>query len=578
MALPQAAELPTPKTTPKRVPRKRGVNGSGLSHKQLNKALKKGQMHADRQEWAEAVKYLLLVWEALPDDIDILTVLAHCLVQLGVRDKAIAVLERALSIHEPTAILIDVIQRLALAMQMYEIAVKLGEQLIAMVPSDPVYYINLASAYSGVDRLDDSIEMLQAVIPHFHDNAELWNVLASQVRRRDGSEACYIFYEEALKHAPDSAIILGNYSHARLMVMDFEKSLELGLRAIEINPDSVEPRISAAQLFFLKGKMKEAWEYYEFRNDVRRGPDQTQHYTHGLPSWQGEDLKGKTLLIAAEQGIGDEVMWGNYIPFLADRAEKLLIGCDARLVSIYRRRFPEAVVCAYTDRIMSGYRYRVFPEIEAKMKSGDIAPDYACAVGSTPKFEWTSTEAVVPHTDGFLTADPERLSDIRARFLDIGDKPKIGLAWRSGLMNDERKAMYASVAVLGPLLALSEHVDFINLQYGDVADELQAVKDMHGVTIHSFEDIDLKQDIEANLAIMEACDIVVSSCSAPGMFAMSLGRPTLLMGQGLPWWSFGAGDRAPFVKEAEFFADGIEAGWSVTVGRVAGRVKERLCL
>ena len=582
MDLSQPADLNTPIAAKagetRRVSRKRGVNGSGLSRKQLYKALRRGQDHAERQEWAEAVKHMLVAWNAMPENIDILTVLAHSLVQLGVRDKAIAVLERALSIHKPTKALIEIIQGLALAMQMYEIAVKLSEQLIAMDPGDPAYYVNLATAYSGVERLDESIEMLQAVIPHFPESAELWNVLAAQVRQRDGSEASYIFYEEALKLAPDSAIILGNYSHARLLAMDFEKSLELGLRAIELDPDSIEPRISAGQLYFLQGRMKEAWAQYEFRSDIRRTSAQTQHYSHGIPNWQGEDLEGKTILIAAEQGIGDEVMWGNYLPFLADKAEKICIGCDPRLVSIYRRRFPDAVVCGYLDRIISGYRYRVFPEIESKISSGEISPDYACMVGSAPSFDWTSTEAIVPHSDGFLSADPDRLSDIRGRLAKISEKPKIGLAWRSGLMKAERKTMYASVEALASLLALSEHVDFVNIQYGDVADELQAAKELHGVTIHNFDDIDLKQDIEANLAIMEACDIVVSSCSAPGMFSLSLGRPTLLMAQGVPWWSFGAGDRAPFAKDAEFFAGGIEAEWSSTVDRIAKRVKERLSL
>lgn len=560
------------------VPKRGGVNGSGLSYKQLRKALKQGQAHAERQEWAEAVKHLLIAWDAMPEDINILTLLAHSLVQLGVRDKAIAVLERALQVHEPNDALIDVIQRLAMAMDMNEIAVKLGEQLIVMKPDEPLYYVNLATAYSGVGAIDRSIEMLQQVIPHFPDNANLWNVLATQVRQRDGSEACYIFYEEALKHAPDSAVILGNYSHARLLAMEFDESLKLGLQAIKLNPDAPEPRISAGQLLFLKGELAQGWEHYEFRNDQRRTSKQTQHYTHKLPEWQGESLSGKTILIAAEQGIGDEVMWGNFIPFLSDQAEKILIGCDRRLVSIYQRRFPEADVCAYADRMISGYRYRVFPEIEAKMASGELTPDYSVKVGSGPKFSWTNLKAVQPHKDGFLVADPGLKAEMQARLDAISEKPKIGLAWRSGLMNAERSHLYASIEVLGPLMALSEQVEFVNLQYGDVAAELEAAEAMHGVKIHALEDVDLKADIEANLAIMDCCDMVVSSCSAPGIFSMSLGRPTLLMSSGMPWWTFGAGKKVPFAIDTEVFADGKDTDWPLMIGRMADRVRERLNL
>lgn len=550
----------------------------GLSFKQLKKALRLGQKHAEKQEWAESVKHLLVAWDAIPEDINILTLLAHSLVQLGVRDKAIAVLERALTIHEPTHGLIDVIQRLAMAMDMNDIAVKLGEQLIVMEPQEPLYYVNLATAYSGEERLDDSIAMLQQVIPHFPDNAALWNVLATQVRQRDGSEACYVFYEEALKHAPNSSVILGNYSHARLMAMEFDAALELGQRAIAANPNSAEPRISVGQLLFLKGQLEEGWQHYEFRNDQRRTSKQTQHYTHGLPIWNGEDLSGKSILLAAEQGIGDEVMWGNFFPFMKDKAARIIIGCDQRLVSIYKRRFPDAEVCAYADRMISGYRYRVFPEIEAKMKSGDLKVDYACMVGSAPKFDWVNPDQIKPHEDGFIVSDPQLRDDMKAKLDKISSKPKVGLAWRSGLMTAERNHLYASIEALGPIMALSEHVDFINLQYGDVSAELDAIEDMHGVTVHALEGVDLKADIEANLAIMGNCDIVVSSCSAPGIFSMSLGRPTLLMSSGKPWWSFGAGNIAPFAKDTELFADGKGTDWTAMLGRVADRVKERLVL
>lgn len=569
------------KAAPKLVVTKRqklGLVGGDASIKDIKRSLKLGQDAADRHDWPVAVKHLLVAWDAMPEDLAVLTILAHALVQLGVREHAISVLQRALEVHEPTADLIGIIQRLALEMGMYEIAVKLGIQLVALAPESSASYVNLATAYSGVKQYDESIDMLQSALPLMPAEASLWNVLATQVRERDGVDAADVFFEEAMRLDPDNAQIISNYSISYTRRNQLDKALELALKSIAINPDSPEPRIGAAQFLFLKGEMKEAWEHYGFRLDLRRKSSQTHHYTHKLPEWQGQDLIGKSIFVTAEQGIGDEVMWGSYLPFLYETAEKLYIGCDPRLVSIYKRRFPKAIVGSYLDRIVSGYRYRVFPGIEKMMSDGGESIDYYVPVGSAARFAWRTSDDIRPHQEGYLFADPVRSDEFKKRIMAMSGKPKVGLAWRSGIVSSERSYLYADIDSLGPLMALSEYVDFINLQYGDVADELAAFKSKFGVTVRQFDDVDLKADIEANLAIMSQCDLVISSCSAPGMFAMSSGRPTLLMAGAPPWWCFGSKSHAPFANDAEVFFDAENNDWDDIIGRVTRRATEKLGL
>lgn len=553
---------------------KMGLVDTGLSLGEIRKSLKLGQKHAEQHEWADAVKHLLIAWEAMPQDLSILTVLAHALVQLGVREHAISVLQRALEVHEPTAELIGIILRLALEMGFYEIAIKLGEQLIILEPTNPGHYVNLATAYSGLRKYETSISMLQNVLPHFPTNADLWNVLATQVRERDGVDAADVFFEEALKLSPNDARIISNYSISFTRRNDIDKALELALQSIKADPNSPEPRVGAAQFLFLKGRLEEAWEHYEFRLDSRRKSNQTQHYTHKLPLWQGEDISGKSLFVTAEQGIGDEVMWGSYLPYLYEKTAKLYIGCDPRLISIYQRRFPDAVVGGYLDRVVSGYRYRVFPGIEKLMKNGEAQIDYYVPVASSPKFDWSTAKAIQPHPDGYLVADPKRAAEFEMRLSSIGDKPKIGLAWRSGIVASERAYLYAGIDKLGPLMELADKVDFVNLQYGDVTDELASIKDQYGVDVCNFADVDLKADIEANLAIASNCSLVVSSCSAPGMFSMSSGTPTLLMSGAPPWWCFGHENDVPFAQHAELFSANGAADWQDIMTRIAARAAE----
>ncbi|MEX0298787.1 MAG: tetratricopeptide repeat protein [Kordiimonas sp.] len=556
---------------------KAGLEKAGVSFGALRKALKLGQDHAEQGEWDKALPHLLIAWEAMPEDVHLLTLIAHGLARLGVREHALAVLERALSVAEPSEDILCVMLNLAIEMEMYSVAVQVGQQLITLYPSKAQHYVNLATAYTGNKQIDQSIEMLQQVLPLFPDNSDLWNVLATQVRDRDGTEAADVFFEEALRLSPNDLKIISNYAISFVQKGQFEKALELNLRAISVNPDVPEPHVGAAQMLFLKGEMEQGWEHYSYRLDTRRKQNQTQVYTHGIEEWQGQEIEGKTLLVCAEQGIGDEVMFGNYLPFLYDRAEKLIIGCEPRLVSLYRRRFPDAIVDHSVDQFKQGYRYRYFPNVQLQINSGELHVDYAIPLAFAPSFEWRSAAEIKPHLDGFLRPCPERAADYRKRLAEIGPKPKVGIAWRSGVFSQQRDYLYGDIEAYKPLMALSDQVDFVNLQYGDVADELEKFSSLYGVNVHNFGDVNLTADIEANVAIMANLDLVVSSCSAPGMFSLSSGRPTILTSAYAPWWCFGRDDGVAFAKDAEFVVCKEKPDWDDIMHRVAQKASDRLC-
>lgn len=529
-----------------------GFGATDMSLKELRAALREGSRYAAEENWEKALPLLLKVWDVMPDDTSLLTIIAQGLSRLGVREEAIRVLERALSVNEPTLEICTIMQSLAFDMGMFDVALKISLQIVAMNPEDANHYVNLATAYSGTGEYDKSIDMLQQVLPVFPDNSGLWNVLATQVRARDGVDAADVFFEEALRLNPNDFKVLSNYAKSFGMKRDYDKALEMSLRAIEVNPESPEPRVNAAAIYFMKGDMKNGWEQYSCRLTSRRKLSQAQIYTHGLDDWKGESLEGKSVLIAAEQGIGDEVMFGNFLPFIYEQVETMAIGCDHRLVPIYQRRFPNAIVSPYVDQIKAGYRYRTFPFIQKPMQDGELKLDYGIPVASVAQYDWQSKDDIKCHKDGFLTADPNKVAKFKLRVDSLGDKPKVGIAWRSGVMSAERKNMYAGFDELAKIFQLKDQVDFINLQYGDTAEERAEFEGKLGVTVHHFDDVDLKMDIEANLAIMENCDVVVGAFSAPGMFAMSLGRPCMLMGKSSPWYAFGHETKIPFAKDATY--------------------------
>lgn len=561
----------------KKIAKTAGEN-TGVQTAEHRRALRKAKTLLQKQQWQESLPHLLKLWDALPEDVHILTLLAQALIHSGVRDKAIEVLERTLAIHGETPRILAVMGELAAGMAMPEIAAKLGYKLIELEPDNPERYVNLASALGDLERRDESINLLQQIIPIFPDDANLWNTLSIQVNARDGTEASLVFYEQALSLAPKDFRILANFGKALYMVGQYDRAFELMYKATKQNSEAAEAHLGVAKHFFYTGEMKKAFRHYEYRLDKKRSSMQVQHYLHKVPRWRGEKLSGKSLLVEAEQGIGDEIMWCSFLPYLYDRVDQLYIGCNNRLVSIFERRFPKAVVSGTADTILQGYRYRVFPKIHDMMKESAIKIDYAIPMGSCASYDWKSYEDIAPHEDGYLTPDPERFEEMKERLAKISDKPKVAIGWRSGLLQWDRLHHYPVIENLEGLFRYAGQVDFVNIQYGEVDEELKEIQDRFGVKVHNFEDIDLKMDIEANLALMKACDLCIAVTSAPAQFSLAVGTPTLVMSGPRLWWDFGQTGTALFAKDGEVFDSEGEINWNNTISRVATRMKERLSL
>lgn len=551
-----------------------GLEHTEASLKEIQRALKLGQAHAQKREWPEAVKHLLVAWDAMPEDLHILTVLAHALVQLGVRDKAIAVLERALNVHEPNAALIGVMANMALEMGMNDISEKLNSQLVQMEPKNPVHYINLLTALNKQEKYDSAIDIAQSVLPLFPDSSDLWNVLASSVMFRDGNEASIVFYEEALRLDPNNFRALNNISNA---LTDRELANKYVMRALELAPDSADLNIARAFYMFREGgDMEPAWKHYSYRLHSRRAQNQNLTYTHKLPMWQGEPIGDKTVFATCEQGIGDEVLFATPLRELEKQCKQLIIGVDPRLVSIYQRSFPDAIVDSYLDRMHAGYRYRIFPRVEKQKEQGELQIDYAIPFGELCGQYWRKTEDVKFPEEGYLVPDPERKAEWAERLGALEHPINIGISWQSGTMHASRKRYYLTLEEMLPLLK-TKGVNFINLQYSKVSEELKAFEEKHGITIHHWDDVDLRADIEANLAIMSNLDLAIGPAISTQVFAASVGLPVWWFTVYKPWWTFGGEEGVvPWARNGRYFSRYPDIDWERTVGIVTEELQAML--
>jgi hypothetical protein len=246
-----------------------------------------------------------------------------------------------------------------------------------------------------------------------------------------------------------------------------------------------------------------------------------------MPEWDGGSLAGKSLLIHAEQGLGDELMFASCYQELCDEARRIVATCDPRMKTMFQRSFPRIEWVAVTRG--QEYRWQPLPAQRC---------DLHIAAGSIMQHRRAAHQDF-PQQQSFLTAEPGLLAAWQARFAELPERARIGIAWQAGETPKDRQRRCLALAQLAPLFQVPG-VEWINLQHGDIAGELAAA----GTRIHDWPEFDLRDDLENLAGRIAACDLVISVGNAAVHLAGALGVPTWCLLPAAGAWRWGSAERA----------------------------------
>ena len=264
------------------------------------------------------------------------------------------------------------------------------------------------------------------------------------------------------------------------------------------------------------GKFKEGWEKYEYRWQVDPG-DKVVWPLKDKPLWDGK-IKSKVLLWR-EQGIGDDIIFLGLAPEAYEAAgESMSILIDPRLIPICERSMPGIEFLPAT-----------------KGSALEDSFDYQLPMGSLPRLFRTSEEDFKRTKKSYLKADMEKVENLR-RDLGVERKSVIGISWKSfKSLNTSKKSM--DLNQFGRIFKACNAV-LLNLQYGDVDEEIREFKKNTGIEVLQCSSINLKEDLDGLAALIELCDLVVSTSSVTIHMAGALGKDSWVL---LPfaanfWW------------------------------------------
>jgi tetratricopeptide (TPR) repeat protein len=463
------------------------------------------------------------------------------------------------------------------------------EQAIAEKPDYTYPYNNLARILERDGSIDDAIATFTQAVELDSNYADAYYNLGLLLKKQDRFVEAEAKFCRALELAPGEARMwsdlgttykaLGRLSEAERCTRealaresgrfdfwnnlggilqehgDFAGALTAYQQAETLKPEDPLPIWNQAYALLSSGRLAEGWIQHETRWGIYGAVSMP------CPMWNGETLLGGTLVVLAEQGLGDEILFASCIPDTLRRASQVIVECAPRLAPIFVRSFPQALVVTGADR--SNWNWLI----------GLPKPDWAVCGGSLPRWFRPDLESF-PKTSAYLYADSERTAHWRERLAQLGEGLKIGICWRSGLRSGERYKHYTTLDDWMPLFAVPG-VCFINLQYDDCAAELVEAHDRFGVNIVNFTELDLRNDQDELAALMSALDLVISAGTAVAELAGALGRPVWRFQTLIDWSSLGT-EHIPWHPSVRLFNKTLDESWTPLFEQMAAELHQWL--
>lgn len=384
---------------------------------------------------------------------------------------------------------------------------KLQKSDLLAGPHAYLTHFGIGEAWQKLGILDEAIKAYNkalAIKPDYETaHFNMGNALRSQGKLAEAIEA----FNKAIDIKSDFILAFMNIGNVFKAQGKPEEAIEAYKKAIAINPDFAEAYHNISFVLLSAKKFNQGFKFREWRWKTKTMA--TSFLQSAKPFWNGE--KRQRILVWAEQGIGDEIMFSSIIPELCQSSSTILVQCDERLIPLFRRSFSDNIVYFPRGCEVSEDKY-----------------DYHIPMGSLPLMFRKSLERFGKTAPGFLKYDKEKAQSIRASISEGLLQNLVGISWRTESPNKGSKKRNIKLADLAKALD-AENTQLVCLQYGNVSDEIKMVKRDLGINIIQVNDIDKKNDIDGLASLIAACDQVVTIDNSTAHLAGALGIKTKLL-------------------------------------------------
>lgn len=436
--------------------------------------------------------------------------LGLCLHAQGRLNEAIDCYQTALTLSPDSVEAHNNLGRVLISQSKLEEAVKSCQKAIMLKPDHASAYFNLGNAYQNQGKLDAAIESYQKALLFKPDDADTYSNLGS------------VFHS------------LGQYDNA---LASYAASLQL-------QPGHAAAHTNESFICLLLGNFELGWQKHEWRWQTN-GKKEWRNFKQ--PLWLGkESLRGKTILLHAEQGLGDTIQFCRYAKLVAAKGAIVVLEIQSGLESL-----------------LSGLE-----GVCQIVVNGEPLPafDYHCPLLSLPLAFDTRLDTI-PVQVPYLASNPARVDVWRAR---LGEKTnrRVGLVWSGNAAqgNDRNR----SIPLNRLVKLVSDQAHFVSLQ--------KEIREGDKLILYGRQDIacfeDDLVDFSETAALISNMDLVISVCTSVAHLAGAMGKPVwLLLAFNADWrWLVDRSD-TPWYPSVRLFRQTRIGDWDSVVSTVADEVE-----
>ena len=410
---------------------------------------------------------------------------------------------------------------------------------IQMHPQFPVALSNRANTLNALKRIDDAIASCEAALKLKPNYASAWTNLGT-IRTECGQlDTAIECFEKSIALAPaGNEPAHRNLGAALTYQGHSQDALRHTAQAIQINPHSAEAHRNHATLTLLHEDFENGWEEYEWRIQCRDANFPKYPYAR----YAGGSLSGKSLLLHAEQGLGDSIHFIRYAQLATRAGARVLFHCPPEL-------------CKLFDHL---------PFINQIIPMTSAAPrcDFYLPLMSAPHIFQTRIESI-PNEIPYITPDPTLVQQWKKWLKEQPGRLKVGIVWQG---SPDHPADWQRSLPFRALEGLAhDDITFIPLQVGHGREQLD------GRTVLNIADPGERLDCDSGpfmdtAAIISQLDLVVGSDTAVIHLAGALHVPTWVALSVAPDWRWMLNrDNSPWYPSMKLFRQSRCGNWAEVI-------------
>ena len=467
-----------------------------------------GSVFQEQGKFDEAMECYNLVIELQPDYAEAHYNLGNALRKKCKPDEAVSCFSKAIELKPEYA---EAHNNLGLVLQVQgklDEAASHFRKAIELKPEYAAAHSNLGSVLQKQGNLEEAAKSFRLATELNPDHAEVHNNLGTFLQKQGKLDEAIERYKKAITLEPNHTKAHNNFGAALQEQGKYDEAMEYYKRAISLNPDYAEAHMNRSFVLMLTENFEEGWPEYEWRLHTK---DRISR-TFKQPLWDGTPLDSRSILVHAEQGLGDTIQFVRYLPMVQATGGHVVFECQKNLVRLLKNNegFDEIIEKASANEKNSHF-------------------DVQVPLLSLPGIFGTTLENI-PSKVSYITVDPEPVKQWNAR-IEHNDDFKIGIVWAGSPhhTNDRnRSCKLEDFAQLAEIPGLS----FYSVQKGPASAEV--FNPPGGMKIINLADE--LNDFADTAAIIANLDLVISVDTAVVHLAGAIGKPVWNLLPFAPEW------------------------------------------